>query len=213
MQTFTREEGNKSFFTSSSRAKGKSKTILSPLGVLDIETTKGKGDLLRIKEANIRSIHLETMDDFRKTSILMFCNEVLLKCLSEYHQDEDLFDFIEAELQRLNDLSDPNDFHLEFLLGLSSHLGFYPNGQYSESKKFFDLIEGCFTDSEPLHKHFISPLKSPLLSQLLHQNSEGISMSNDDRRLLLDYLLDYFRIHVESFNELKSKEVLRTVLT
>jgi hypothetical protein len=36
-----------------------------------------------------------------------------------------------------------------------------------------------------------------------------MSLTRDERRKILDYLTDYYRLHVENFGEMKSPEVLR----
>ena len=205
------------FFAGTQNSKGKPKTSLHPLSILEIETSRGKGSLARIKEMTNQAPFLNIIEDFRKTSILMFLNEVLMRCLADYQEDRDLFDFIERTCLELNAKDgEVNNFHLKFLFQLSSNLGFYPNGQYSTEEPYFDLIEGVFSSSTPLHSNFISGEQTPLFSRFL-ENQEGdeeeIPLSNKERRDLLDQLLLYYRIHIENFNELKSREVLETVLS
>ena len=217
LQTYTRKEGSKAFFAGAQNSKGKSKTPLHPLSVLEIETSKGKGSLLRIKEMTNQTPYLNIMGDVKRTSILMFLNEVLMKCLADYQEDQQLFDFIERTCQELNSKQgEVNNFHIKCLFDLSSHMGFYPNGQYSAEQPFFDLIDGVFSTETPLHSNYLSPDKAQLFSKFLDnhgRDNEGITLSNQERRMLLNQLLIYYRIHVENFNELKSVEVLETVLS
>jgi DNA repair protein RecO (recombination protein O) len=217
LQTYTRQEGSKSFFAGAQNSKGKLKTPLHPLSILEIETTRGKGSLLRIKEMTNQTPFLNIREDFRKTSILMFLNEVLMRCLGEYQEDHDLFDFIERTCRELDSTpGEINNFHIKSLFKLSSYLGFYPNGHYSAEQPYFDLIEGIFSTATPLHSNYISSDQAPLFSRFLeNQESDAgkISLSNKERRELLNQLLIYYRIHIENFNELKSVEVLETVLS
>ena len=217
LQTYTRSEGSKAFFAGPQNSKGKSKTPLHPLSILELETIKGKGKLLTIKEMTNQRPFLNIMGDFRKTSILMFLNEVLLRCLSDYQEDHNLFDFIERMCLDLNSGSeDTNNFHLKSLFELSSHLGFYPNGQYSAEQPYFDLIEGTFSNEMPLHSNFISHENAELFSRFQQEhvrNAEKIILSNKERREILDQLLVYYRIHIENFHELKSVEVLETMFS
>lgn len=217
LQTYTRNDGSKAFFAGAQNSKGKSKTPLHPLSILEIETSRGKGNLPRIKEMTNQSHFLDILGDVKKTSILMFLNEVLMKCLSDYQEDRQLFDFIERNCRELNARQgEVNNFHIKFLFDLSSYLGFYPNGQYSAEFPFFDLIDGVFSTETPLHSNYLSPDMAQLFSKFIdNQNgdAESISLSNKERRMILHQLLIYFRIHVENFNELKSVEVLETVLS
>ena len=217
LQTYTREEGSKAFFAGAQNSKGKLKTSLHPLSILEIETSRGKGNLPRIKEITNQTPFLNIMEDFRKTSILMFLNEVLLRCLADYQEDYKLFDFIERTCGELNSKQgEVSNFHIKSLFELSSHLGFYPNGHYSVEQPYFDLIEGVFSTETPVHSNYISQDKTPLFSRFLENQGDDtaeISLSNQERRELLNQLLIYYRIHVENFNELKSVEVLETVLS
>jgi DNA repair protein RecO (recombination protein O) len=215
LQTYTRSEGSKAFFAGPQNSKGKSKTPLHPMSILELETSKGKGKLPTIKELTNQSPFLNIMGDVKKTSILMFLNEVLLRCLSDYQEDRNLFDFIERTCLDLNSQSeDINNFHLKCLFDLSSYLGFYPNGQYSNKQPFFDLIEGVFSNEAPVHSNFLSHEKAALFSRFLESNgnnADKIALTNIERRGILDQILVYYRIHIENFNELKSVEVLETV--
>jgi len=217
LQTYTRKEGSKAFFAGAQNSKGKSKTPLHPLSIIELETSRGKGSMMRIKEMTNCSPFLNIMGDFKKTSILMFLNEVLMKCLADYQEDQELFDFIERSCMELNqERGDVNNFHIKCLFELSSHLGFYPNGQYSARQPYFDLIEGVFSAEVPLHSNYVNPDMALLFSKFLdvqEGEAEKILLSNTERRGLLNQLLIYYRIHIQNFNELKSVEVLETVMS
>jgi DNA repair protein RecO (recombination protein O) len=146
----------------------------------------------------------------------MFLNELLLKTIREYQCDEDLFNFISESLTVLDEhQSNEVNFHLKFLLELSLHLGFYPNGQYSESFPYFDLYEGVFTSEQSLHKAVIGPDLSPRFSELIQlsiSECDKVKLSNQERRALLSLLVDYYKIHIDKFDGLQSKEVLEAVL-
>lgn len=217
LQTFTREEGSKAFFIGSSLTQGKSKASLPALSVLDIVAIKGKGDLMRVKEIQLIQKNYELISNVHKASLLMFINEVLIKSIGDYNQDEELFDFIAASIQLLDHQKENEvNFHLKFMLELSKHLGFYPNGQYSESNSIFDLFEGCFVPGLPIHQASLSPEIAVIFDKLLSCSmitSNEVQMTNKDRRAILSGIIDYYRIHLEKFEELKSKEVLETVLS
>lgn len=217
LQTFTRENGPQSFFLGSSLIKGKSKINLSALGIYSIVANKGKGELFRITEMSLAEKHFNLISNIRRSSVLMFLNEILLKVLKENDSDEELFDFISASLSMFNNDEEDNvNFHLKFLLELTRHLGFYPNGQYSKECTFFNLFEGQFEPNLPVNNKFIEPALSERFSELLELDIEDTAqfhLINADRRSLLSHILEYYRIHIEGFGEIKSIDVLETVLS
>ena len=216
LQTYTLEEGNQAFFMASSSKRGKLKTQLPSLGLVDIVAHKGRGSLPRVRELQLREKHFDLLSNVHKSAIVMFLNEILLKTLKEYHADEDLFAFMESSLNLLDRSAFSNaNFHLKFLLDLSQHLGFYPNGQYSEAKPFFDLHEGSFV-TEALSGMSLGQDLSQRLHQVLECDLEScheVKLSRQERKELLSKLVDYYRIHVEKFDGLQSLEILETVLS
>jgi DNA repair protein RecO (recombination protein O) len=201
---------------STSKTKGKGKTSLPLMSVLEIVGGKKKGELLFVKEIELRDKNFELLSDMNKASMVMFLNEVLIKTIKDYDADPELFDFITNSLESLNNLSAHKvNFHLKFLLDLSHHLGFYPNGLQTDRNVFFDLHEGHFCEHQPIHKEFIPPELCAQFSQMLEWNISElgeIDLSNTQRRLLLGHFIDYFRIHVDKFDDLKSREILEAVL-
>jgi len=217
LQTYTREEGSKAFFMGASLIRGKFKSSLPTLCVLEIIAHKGKGDLMRITEVELKEKNYELISNMHKTSLVMFINEVLIKVIGDYDRDEMLFDFIRTSLNILDQQRENEvNFHLKFMLELSRYLGFYPNGQYTVSKPYFDLFEGLFSSHHPIHQAVMKPELAETFSQLLRcsfLDSEEIKMSNKERRALLSGIIDYYKIHVEKFEDLKSKEILETILS
>ena len=217
LQTYTKEEGSKAFFVGSFLLRGKSKSSLPTLSVVEIISSKGKGGLLRAKEIELKQKNYELISNMHKSSLVMFLNEVLIKAIGDYGQDETLLDFITTSLMILDQQQENEvNFHLKFMLQLSKYLGFYPNGQHNASNPHFDLYEGVFCADQPIHRAVISHELADIFSQLLKcslVNSNDVEMSNKDRRAILSGIIDYYKIHIDKFEDLKSKEVLETVLS
>jgi DNA repair protein RecO (recombination protein O) len=89
------------------------------------------------------------------------------------------------------------NFHLIFLIKLSTHLGFGPqNGTEVTGSRMLDAD----TDS--------------LLSNLLKADyAARIVMGNGQRRELLDVLLQFYAQHIDALGEIRSVQVLREVLS
>ncbi len=217
LQTFTIEEGNKTFFLHSSKLKGKNKIVLPPLCILEIVSGTGKGNLPVAKEILLKEKFYDLMTNLEKASIIMFLNEVLQKTIGEYHVDEDLFRFV---IQSLNELDKTEEsyanFHLKFLIILSQHLGFSPNEQHVQEHSIFDLYEGRFTIDEPLHGAILDSEEAKVFLSFLKSDNmlaSEVKISSAQRRKLLSALLDYYRIHIDKFDEVNSKEILEELFS
>ncbi len=154
--------------------------------------------------------------DIRKSSQALFINEVVLKAIKEEESNPALFKFL---YQLVLELDKPGSFspvfHLRFLLDFSSFLGFEPRRNYIRGS-WFNLREGVFEESRPEHTEYIAPEYTACLNVLLHQENTidvSFSIPAPDRAVLLNKLIEYYRLHLPTFGELKSPEVLHEVLS
>ncbi|MCB0630011.1 MAG: DNA repair protein RecO C-terminal domain-containing protein, partial [Lewinella sp.] len=78
----------------------------------------------------------------------------------------------------------------------------------------FDLKEGVFTNMVGEHTYFLAPPLAALLYELLETDLEQchqVKISREDRRKLLQNLLDYYRLHLENFPEINAHLILQEV--
>lgn len=220
VKMYTREFGIQSYLVKGVRSK-KSKispALLQHLSLVEIVASyKEKSNLHYIRE--IRSAHqyVSIPYDMTKSSITLFVNELLMKAIREEEENTTLFDFVFQSMQWL-DLATENyvNFHLIFAIQLSRYLGFYPRGIYSPITPYFDLEEGCFENRRPMHHNYLQGKETKKLSMLTDvsfENIETIKLNHKDRNKLLDQIVQYYQLHLPNFGDLKSLEVLRTVLS
>jgi DNA repair protein RecO (recombination protein O) len=103
-------------------------------------------------------------------------------------------------------------FHLKFLTLLSDQLGFYPNLMCQE-KEFFDIESGCFCENSN-SKYAVGGETVRAFKELLGINFDDIvqiKISNTLRIKVLDFLIDYFNIHLPRFGKIKSIAVLHEI--
>jgi DNA repair protein RecO (recombination protein O) len=155
--------------------------------------------------------------DIRKSSMAIFLNEILIKVLKEEDSDVSLFNFLFNAIQLLDITPGScNNFHLRFLISLSSFAGFFPSGAYSPADCHFDMMEGKFASVVSGHPYVISEPFSRLFYTLIStsfENNEEIKLSNSERKILLNALLDYYRLHMSNFGIVKSQHILEEVLS
>ncbi len=220
VKIYTRELGIQSYLIKGVRSKKTkiSAALLQHLSLLDIVAShKEKSNLHYIREMHSAHQYASIPYDMTKSSITLFVNELLLKAIREEETNTDLFDFIFQSMQWL-DLATENyvNFHLIFAIQLSRYLGFYPRGIYSPKTSYFDLEEGCFENRRPIHHNYLQSQETEkwsLLTDISFENIDEIKLNHFDRNKLLDQIVQYYQLHLPNFGDLKSLDVLRTVLS
>ena len=216
---YTEAYGRQSFMVNGARSK---KSIVKavafqPLYLLDLEIYYKAGrEIHRLKDVRIANPFATIPFDIRKSSEVMFLAEILYKCLKEEEPNTGLFGFIYNSLSFL-DLSDHgiSNFHLWFLFKLTQFLGIYPSGEHAQISNFFDLQKAQFVSHEPNHNQFTDKQVTVLFSRLFevdHTSLDKLDYSHTDRQLVLEKLLEYYRIHFDNLGEIRSLAVLKEVL-
>ena len=81
-----------------------------------------------------------------------------------------------------------------------------------EQSLLFDLREGRFCTTTPLHRDFLDSKDSQLIHTLMRMDFPTMhlfQLSHYDRNRIVDVLLHYYRLHIPQFPELKSIGVLQ----
>lgn len=220
VRILTEETGLRSYIIKGARGpKSKIKSSLfQPLTLLDLVVSqKEKSELHHIREARVayqyQNIHL----DIRKSSILLFLNELLYKTIQEEAVNPELFHFIFDHLVLLDETTEnPANFHILFTIHLTHYLGFFPQGRYLNEKTAFDLEEGHFVQADALPaENFISGQECAWFSKLLDISPEKfytIMVPSTVRSNLLRKILRYYHLHLPLTGEFKSHIVLHDVL-
>lgn len=220
VQIFTEKFGIQSYMINGVK-KPKAKirmNMLQPLHLVDmIVYHKSNTSIQRVSELRPAPIFRSIPYDIIKSTIVLFLNEVLYKSIRQQTTDEHLFDFIFNAICWFDETEDLNvNFHLAFLLKLSRFLGFAPSTQTKSDQSFFDLQEGEFRSTIPVHPYFLDKQDATLFISLFSMPFEKIieiNMENQTRRVILDKILVYYTLHTASFGEIRSHQVLEDVLS
>lgn len=218
MQSYTLEKGMQSYLLRGVRkARAKLKAgQFQPLQVVDMLCAEGKSrDLHYVR--NIKTVGGRFDEDVRKNAVRMLLNEIILKCIQESESNEGMYQFIEGFLLWFDQCKEGcHNGYLSFLLDFAGRIGFASAMKHRQDEIFYiDLYEGCSSSIKPGHKAVIEPPLSSVwlyLSQHDYKNSKAVAMNGRMRSELLNYIVDYFVIHVPGFGSLKSLEVLQAVL-
>lgn len=203
VRIFTEELGYGSYIVNSIRSQKSKKSIghFQPFSTLELVLyIKESRDLQRISDFKNHIPLLDIQQNFTKSSITLFLTEILSKLLqSEQSSNPELYGFLLTSIKALNDLkSGVENFHLQFLLKIATHLGF----AIAEYETLFTSIDRLVPHAEDEH----------VLDKLIME-SYGITLeiNRDSRNEIIDIILDYFQHHA-NLHRPKSLTVLRSVL-
>ena len=201
VRLYTRELGRISFMVKGMRNRktGKHNSLFQPLFILDLEIYyKASREMQTIKEFSVAFTPYNIYSDILKSSVAIFLGEVLTSVLKEESPNEVLFVFVEESIRYFEDsMNGYANFHLAFLAGLSSYLGFEPGQKNNYEEIFFDMKNGNFVPLPPVHGQYSNPENSAVLARLFassYENVRNIPLSGIQRNEVLDDLLNYFYI-------------------
>ena len=194
--------------------KGKLKPAMFQMfNILNIEFMyRNKGKLEYFKEVKVEK-HLNSINtDIYKSAVVMFLSEIMKSVIYEEEPNKSLYNFLEDSILHLEESQQYSNFHIAFLIKLSSYLGFSPHDPVQCNDKYFNLNEGYFENTET--KYSLSLTNSNYLSGFLKKDlekSHEIKLSKQDRRKLLSLIIVYYELQIESFKSPKSLEVLNSI--
>lgn len=176
---------------------------------------KSKEGLANLKEIKIVQAYERVHTDIEKMSIGMFLAEVILKAVREEEENPNLYAFIEDALWQLDANSTGlANFHLVFIIRLAHFLGIIPQNNFNAENCFFDIEEGKFRPLAPMHFYFLDEANSKLLSQLISSSfseNHDLKISRENRKILLNAMMEYYKTHLSGFGNIQSLQVLEDV--
>lgn len=213
---FTESHGRLSFMVNVPKSsKGKLKRqFFQSLMLLNIEFDyRPKLSLQKLKNVRIAFPYSDIPFSPVKISLAIFLAEFLSYATKLEQANSPLFEFLWQSFVWLDQESgEIANFHVLFLCRLSYFLGLGPNLDVDTENMWFDLEEGCFVPYSPTHSHFLSQVDSRHLLQLFrlrYKTMHLYPMSRQDRNHCVEVIVEYYRLHLPSFPELKSLPVLK----
>jgi DNA repair protein RecO (recombination protein O) len=216
VKIFTRKNGVVSFIIKNAFSK-KSKqpaSYFAPLTILDIiykETFTERISFL--KEVTLAQPFHAIHSDIKKSSILLFYQELLMKLLCQANApDEPLFDFISEHLLKLEEIQELTpDFHIVFLIQLIQQLGYAPELNFSLQTPYFSIEDSNFGNLLLETPYFLSKETSFYLFTMLKRQNHTIP-DKKTRMELLNGMLLYLMKTNKQIKEIESVGILSEVL-
>jgi DNA repair protein RecO (recombination protein O) len=219
-QIYTRKFGRQSFFIRGIRNKkaGYHNIHFQPLSILDlvIYYKESKG-MQSIKEFSVAYAPIDIYNNIRKSCIAIFLGEALTSVLKEESPHNEMFDYIKDSIMYFDGCKERFlNFHIAFLAGLCSFLGFEPGRRNNDDNIFFDMINGTFVAIPPVHGNYAGREISDILARFFSSSwnkMDGIVLSGSKRNELLDTLMKYYSIHLPGLKKINSLEILKEVFS
>jgi DNA repair protein RecO (recombination protein O) len=207
-RVYTEEFGLQSYIVNSvrtARSKNNKIALFQPLTLLEMVVyNKHDRDLHRLSEIKTSHPFQSLPFEVSKSTIAMFVTEMLNKVLKEEASSPVLFRFLVDSVLFLEEArTNYENFHLTFLLKLSFFLGFGPESAREFENQLRENSYPFLPDDE---------MDAALNSMLRLPYGTAIRISRAARNELLDALVAYYQIHIDTIGEVKSLPVLREVL-
>lgn len=216
---FTEERGLCTFIAGGVRtAKSRMPfNLFQPMTAVEIVAYFRPGaGINRLKEIRIAEVWSSIPFDVRRGAIALFMAEVCRKSIHEEEENPPLFDYLVGQLRWLDQTPHPiANIHLHFLLGLCGFLGFQPQVPDEDGIHFFDLKEGTFSKGQPPHAWSLAPDQVREMLALLETPTElvhEVQLSRPQRKALLQKLLLFYQLHLPSFKDVHTPQVLEMVM-
>lgn len=219
VDTYTESHGRMSFITPFARGRrmAASTAFWSQLSQIEFQSDiRPQGKLSKPQDVRFYYNYVDLPFSPLKTSIVMFIGEFLCAALRGENENIPLYKYIEMSLQWL-DTTDTKtqsfgiaNFHLVFLMRLTRFLGIYPNLDNCKLP-YFDLLAGEYCERQPPHGHVLRHEEAkilPLLYRMDYSTMHLYQFNRQQRQRCLEVLIEYYRIHIPQFPQLKSLEVL-----
>lgn len=212
----TRQAGRQSFIVRLSQSPhGRvHRRLFQPLTLLDADfTLRPNRTLQRFSEVRMSRPWTSLTANPYKMPLVFFVAEFLRHATRDEQDVATLFDYVVDSVEWLDMASEGYaNFHLVFMIRLSMFLGFFPNFESYEPGACFDLRSGCFSTTVPPHPDYIQADEAEAMVGLMRLSFTTMRlfrMSREQRNRCVDVILDFYRLHIPAFPELKTLGVVR----
>lgn len=215
VHTFSKEKGYLSFISPSSFFKKKNCAV-HLMQVVEAEFFYSeKGNFQKLKSVtpvlNLSAIYF----DIYKMNIILLWSEILNLILRNEQKNTALFDFLVKSLDYLNTTkNDVANFNLFFLYRIAALIGFKINTSTYSQGFVFNINDGTFVEAGMNEPYISGPNAARTIYKLCTCSVEelgDISLNRKSRSILLDIILLFFGIHLNTDFNIKSIRVIREV--
>lgn len=212
---YTEQLGRQTFMVKGVRKSRKQNrsNLFQSLFILDFEVYhKDSREIQLVKEVT-RAVSLNSLPfDITKSTQAIFMAELLYRAIREEEPNPVLANFLVNSIQYLDAMEEASpDFHIIFMFNLSRHLGFYPQNNFEEESAYFNLASGRFKSHFGDPELHLDREASVLWSRYMQADIQSVNeegFNGTQRKVTLDNLSRFYKLHVNGMGEIRSLEVL-----
>ena len=218
LSVYSLEMGRLSFLISAGngREANRRRALFMPLSIFEcVASIKPGRELHTMRDPRVlvplHGLHSHPV----KGAVSMFIAEVLNAVLRESQSDNATFAFLVDAITRFDVMADGvANYHLCFLYRLGRFIGIEPDISSYQKGAVFDMQEGRFRMTPPLHHKYLNADDAAvlaMLSRITFDNMRFYKFNRNQRNDLLDKILEYYTIHYSSLSQTQSLDVLRAL--
>jgi DNA repair protein RecO (recombination protein O) len=196
-------------------AKRKKGMILFPLAPIEFSYYRRQDSSMgKMTELNLAASLHDLPFNPIKSSLCFFMVEVIQKTQRQGNAEPTLFHFLWEEASWLNHSEELANYPCWFLANYSRFCGIIPSVEQS-NPTVFDLKGGKLSSVRPSHVEYVENSSIHWFENMLNDEKIpflALGIPKDDRTSCLDLWLKYYQHHLSGMQQLKSLEVIRTVL-
>ncbi len=200
------------------REAARRRALLMPLGLVEAVVHQRPGRDIHPMSQLQPSVALHGVYSHpMKQAVALFLGELLASVLRDSHQpDAQLYEYLKSSILVLDALEPqrlPN-YCICFLYGLGRALGIEPDVASWRPGRVFDMVEGTFRSTPPLHSSWLPAEESrfvALLGRITFANMHHFRLSSQSRSQVLDQMLAFYSMHVAPLTSLHSLDILRVL--
>ncbi|MCM1521794.1 MAG: DNA repair protein RecO [Muribaculaceae bacterium] len=219
LTAFSREAGRIALGVPAGTGRGAARlrALTTPLSLLTCETVKRPGqEVYPMRQPAPLRVTASLHSNPIKQMMAMFVAEILDVTLRQGGGDPVLFDYVASAAVRLDSATqrETANFHICFLIHLAEVLGIEPDISTFSPGRVFDMRDGVWRSTSPLHTDTLPPHEAEWvahLNRMTFSNMGCFRLTPEGRRRTLDVALRYLSIHISPMQGLKSLEILRSL--
>lgn len=213
---YSLENGRMSLLVSAgnSREARRRRALMMPMSLLECVADIRPGrDIVNIDDVRQSAVFAELHTNPYKMAVAMFMAEFLGVVLRESPADSHLFSYVSYALRVLDGADDRGtaNFLPVFLYRLAHFLGIEPDTGTYQAGTVFDMADGIFRSSVPLHGRYLDPRESAWLnifSRVSWKSMSRLRLNKHGRRRAIAVAMEYYTLHFASLSNLNSPAVL-----
>lgn len=217
LSAYTRQRGRMSFLipAGNGREATRRRAMLMPGSRFScVADVRDNDRLPTMRDVMPRGTHTLNSDPV-KSAVTLFIADFINTLMRDSMPDELMFEYCDTMLEfyMVNTRGTAN-FHLLFLIRMMHFAGIEPDRSTYRPGYLFDMIDGVFRSSAPLHGRFLERDEAHAVATLLRMNTRNLArwkFTSADRNTILDRIIEYYTLHFTSLQSMRSLDVLRAL--